>query len=81
MDHQPRDVLRSTLKTLHHLTVSYRFETAIEALEEGVRINRSGFCDAAILAARISEYGLDTPAEGGQDLAVYDRLIEEGQAI
>lgn len=81
MDHQQRDELRSTLKTLHHLTVTYSFQTALQALEEGIRINRSGFPDAAILAARISEYGLDTPAEGGQDLSVYDRLIEEGRAI
>jgi transposase len=81
MDHQPREQLRSTLKTMHHLTLTYSFQTALEALEEGMRINRSGFCDTAILAARISGYGLDTPAETGQDLAVYDRLIEEGQAI
>jgi len=81
MDHQPREELRSTLKTMHQLTITYSFQTALEALEEAIRINRSRFCDTAILAARINGYGLDTPAETGQDLAVYDRLLEEGRAI
>jgi hypothetical protein len=46
-----------------------------------LRINRSGFSDTAVLAARIRGYGLETPAEPGQDLAVYDRLLEEGRAV
>lgn len=75
MDSQPRDELRATLRTMHHLTVTYSFETALKALEEGLRINRTAFCDAAALAARISGYGLDVAPERGPDLRVYDELL------
>ena len=75
MDSQPRDELQTTLRTLHVLTNRYSFETALTALEEGIRINRSTFCDTAVLAARISEYGLDTAAEQGPDLSAYDTLL------
>ena len=75
MDVQPRDELRETLRTLNVLTNRYSFETALAAVEEGIRINRARFCDAAVLAARISEYGLDTAAEHGPDLNVYDTLL------
>jgi len=75
MDAQPRDELRETLRTLHLLTRRYSFETAIEAVEEGIRINRATFCDAAVLATRMSEYGLDTAAEHGPDLNVYDAFL------
>ena len=75
MDVQPRDELRATLRTMHHLTVTYSFETALKALEEGLRINRTSFCDAAALAARISGYGLDVAPERGPDLLVYDELL------
>ena len=75
MDSQPRDELRATLRTMHHLTVTYSFETALKALEEGLRINRTAFCDAAALAARINGYGLDVAPERGPDLRVYDELL------
>jgi len=78
MDAQPRDELRETLRTLHVLTNRYSFETALEAVEEGIRINRAAFCDAAVLAARITEYGLDTAAENGPDLNVYDSFLTGG---
>ena len=81
MDRQSREELRSTLKTMKQLSTTYDFETALAALSEGIRINRNAFCDAAVLAARISGYGLNTPPDSGQDLSVYDRLLEEGQAI
>jgi transposase len=75
MDTQPRDELQTTLRTLHILTNRYSFETALTALEEGIRINRNTFCDTAVLAARISEYGLETAAEQGPDLSAYDALL------
>jgi len=75
MDGQSRDELRATLRTMHRLTVTYSFETALEALEEGLRINRTAFCDAAALAARIVGYGLDVAPERGPDLRVYDELL------
>lgn len=78
MDAQPRDELRETLRTLHILPPNrYSFETALEAIKEGIRINRLAFCDAAVLAARMTEYGLDTAAEHGPDLNVYDSFLTE----
>ena len=47
-----------------------------QALEEGLRINRTAFCDAAALAARISGYGLDMAPAHGQDLRGYDELLQ-----
>jgi transposase len=81
MDRQSREELRSTLKAMKQLTTTYSFEIALAALSEGIRINRNAFCDAAVLAARISSYGLDTPPDCGQDLSVYDRLLEEAQPV
>ena len=77
MDSQPRDELKATLRTMQHLAVTYSFETAIEALDAGIRINRTGFTDTAVLAARISEYGLDTEAYKGPDLKVYDTFLDD----
>jgi hypothetical protein len=78
MDALCREDLRQTVRTLSQLTKSYSFETAVKALEEGFRISRTGFCDAAILAARMLNYGLDTPPEQGPDLAPYDQLLKAG---
>ena len=75
MDSQPVDDLKATLKTLQLLTTSYTFETAIAALEEGIRINRTNFCDAAILAARLSEYEFEPEPESGPDLNLYDAFL------
>lgn len=79
MDEQPRDELQSTLRTMQLLTRTYSFETAVAALEEGLRINRTNFCDAAILAARIAGYGLDRPPESGPDLRIYDDFLNGGE--
>jgi len=76
MDGEPRVELRATLQTMHRLTVTYDFETALKALEEGLRINRTAFCDTAALAARISGYGLTMEPERGQDLRIYDELLQ-----
>ena len=78
MDMLCREDLRQTVRTLSQLTKSYSFETAVKALEEGFRRSRSGFCDAAVLAARMLNYGLDTSPEKGPDLAPYDQLLKAG---
>lgn len=80
MDELCREELRETVRTLSLLTDRYSFETAVQALEEGFRNQRTRFCDAAVLAARLSEYGLNTPPEKGPDLTGYDQLLREGGA-
>jgi len=77
MDNQPRDQLKATLRTMEQLSTTYSFETAIQALDAGIRINRTEFCDTAVLAARISEYGLGTAAVEGPDLKIYDALLND----
>jgi hypothetical protein len=78
MDELSREDLRQTVRTISKLTKSYSFETAIAALEEGFRTSRNGFCDAAVLAARMQNFGLDTPPEAGPDLSSYDQLLKVG---
>ena len=77
MDNQPRTELKATLRTMQQLATTYSFETAIQALDAGIRVNRTRFCDTAVLAARIGEYGLDTAAEQGPDLKIYDALLDD----
>jgi len=78
MDNQVRSDLQQTLRTMHSLSKVYDFEIAIRALDEGLKINRANFCDAAVLAARISGFGLDTAPESGPDLSGYDSLLRGG---
>jgi len=78
MDTLCREDLRQTVRTLSQLSRSYSFETAVQALEEGFRMSRTGYCDAAVLAARMLNYGLDTLPEQGPDLAPYDQLLKVG---
>lgn len=75
LDSQPREELASTLRTLNHLSVTYDFETALKALEEGIRIRKTDFHAAAVLAARIHGYGLDTAPIAGPDLSGYDSFL------
>ena len=78
MDSQPRDELQKTLRIMYRLNRDYDFETALRALEEGLRINRTNFHDAAALAARMTGYGLSTAPEQGPDLRHYDQLLHSG---
>ena len=77
MDNQPRNQLRATLRAMQQLATTYSFDAALRALDAGIRIDRTRFCDTAVLAARISEYGLNTEAEAGPDLNSYDALLEQ----
>jgi len=81
MDSQPRDELASTLRTLNRLSVSYSFETALRAMEEGIRIHKTDFHAAATLAARIHGYGLETAPASGPDLKSYDSFLSEGVSL
>jgi len=75
MDDLCKEDLRQTVRTLSLLTKDYSFETAVKALETAFSTNRTHFSDAAVLAARMMSYGLDTPPEKGPDLNGYDRLL------
>ncbi len=79
MDAQTRVELQATINTMSQLSVRYSFETAIMALQEGLKVNRTAFRDVAVLAARISGYGLNTKPEAGPDLRGYDVLLRRGE--
>ena len=81
MDRQPREELTATLRTLNRLSVTYSFETALRALQEGIRIHKTDFHAAAVLAARIQGYGLDTAPAAGPDLKSYDSFLAEGVSL
>jgi transposase len=81
MDAQPREELRQSLRALQQLSDIYDFETAIGALDESLRLDRTRFCDRAVLAARIHGYGLMSPPEQGPDLRVYDHLLMGGENV
>jgi len=75
MDAQPKPVLRNCLRMLHELTGQYGVKAAISAMELTVKNGSVNICDASVLAARITGYGIDTPPEQGPPLDVYDELF------
>jgi len=76
MDTQPREELRQSLRVLQQLSDIFDFETAVGALDESLRLERTRFADRAVLAARIHGYGLMSAPEQGPDLRVYDHLLK-----
>ena len=66
---------KSALRLLNDLAHQYTFETAMKALEMAIRNKSVNKSDAAILAARIAGYGIDTPPETGPCLSVYDEAF------
>ncbi len=78
MDAQPKPVLRSCLRMMKELAGQYGVKAAISAMELTVKNGSVNICDAAVLAARITGYGIDTPPEQGPPLDVYDELFLKG---
>lgn len=77
MDEQDRSGLRQALRLIKDLSSQYGLDVAITSLQEAlVRKRTEGIAvNAAVIAARIAHYGLDTPGEPGPDLSQYDRLL------
>ena len=77
MDEQDRSGLKQVLKTMKGLSAQYGIDVTMTALQEAVTRKATKGIDinAAVLAARISSYGLDTPGEAGPDLSSYDKAL------
>lgn len=75
MDSQPREKLRDCLRIMNNLTNQYGFRAAASAMEMACTRGRINICDASVLAARITGYGITTPPESGPSLAVYDEAF------
>lgn len=81
MDSQPKPLLRSCLQMMQKLSEQYGTEAAISAMELTVKNGSVNICDAAVLAARITGYGIDTPPEKGPELDIYDDLFLKGGEV
>lgn len=81
LDEQDKSGLRHTLKILRDLSSQYGLDIAITSMQEVITRKRVQGIDvnAAVLAARISSYGLDTPGEPEPDLNGYDSLLLQPQ--
>lgn len=82
MDAQPKEKLKECLRIMNELTNQYGFQAAASAMEMVSARGNINICDASVLAARITGYGIHTPPETGPSLAVYDAafLPEGGEA-
>ena len=72
IDSQPRAGRKSCVRLLNDLMKQYGYQAAVDALELAIKGNSVNKSDAAILAARITGYGIDTPPEPGPSLDIYD---------
>ena len=75
MDAQPKEKLKDCLRILNDLTNQYGFRAAASAMEMAASRGNVNICDAAVLAARITGYGIDTPPQPGPSLGVYDEAF------
>ena len=82
MDAQPKEKLKDCLRIMNELTSQYGFQAAASAMEMACTRGSINICDASVLAARITGYGIDTPPEAGPSLAVYDDMfLKEGGTV
>ena len=72
IDSQPRAGRKSSVSLLSDLTKQYGYQAALDAMELAIKGNSVNKSDTAILAARITGYGIDTPPESGPSLKIYD---------
>lgn len=77
MDEQDKSGLRQALRLIKDLSGQYGLDVAITSMQEALVRRRTGAItiNAAVIAARIAHYGLDTPGEPGPDLSPYDALL------
>lgn len=61
MDARPREKLKDCLRIMDELTNQYGFEAAVSAMEMACSRGNINICDASVLAARITGYGIYTP--------------------
>lgn len=78
MDEQDKSGLKQALKLIKELADQYGLDVAVTSLQEAiVRKRTQGIeVNAAMVAARIAHYGLDTPGEPGPDMSQYDVLLQ-----
>ena len=78
MDAQPKEKLKDCLRIMNKLTNQYGFQAAASAMEMACARGNINICDASVLAARITGYGISTPPETGPSLEIYDEAFLKG---
>ena len=80
MDSLEKPALKNALRLMSDLNRERGYSATIEAMDLAAHSGNLNKSDVAILAARISGYGIDTPPEPGPSLGIYDELLhsEEG---
>lgn len=82
MDAQPKEKLKDCLRIMNELTNQYGFPAAASAMEMACARGNVNICDASVLAARITGYGIYTEPETGPSLAAYDEaFLKEGGVV
>ena len=78
MDAQPKEKLKDCLRIVNELTNQYDFQAA-SAMEMACSWRNINICDALVLVARITGYGINTPLETSSSLETYDEaFLKEG---
>ena len=75
IDSQPRVGRKSCVRLLSDLTKQYGYQAALGALKIAIESNSVNKSDMAVLAARITGYGIDTPPDPGPSLEIYDQAF------
>lgn len=82
MDAQPKEKLKDCLRIMNELTGQYGFKAAVTAMEMASSRGNINICDASVLAARITGYGIYTPPETGPSLAAYgEAFLKKGGSV
>ena len=75
IDGLPKAGRKSAVKLLSSLSKEYSYGVSLRAVETAIGNNSVNKSDAAVLAARIAGYGIDTPPEPGPSLKEYDEAF------
>jgi transposase len=75
LDGQPKDRQRDCMRLMNELTKEHGFEVAAMAMGRAASRGMISVSDVAVLAARMSGYGIDTPPDPGPPLSVYDQVF------
>jgi len=78
IDSLPKWERKNIVKLLSDLSKEHGYEASLQALEIAIENNSVNRSDAAVLAARIAGYGINTPSEPGPSLEVYDEAFLPG---
>lgn len=78
IDGLPKADRRSAVKLLSSLSKEHGYAASLCAFEISIGNNSVNKSDAAVLAARIAGYGIDTPPEPGPALEAYDEEFLPG---